>query len=186
MNPHIPLEIFLPPSPSYSHIHALVTNDHHGLNNGVFFLRVHEWSVFLLSSTLSYPIYNPDTALRFHDQTAMGELLLLPRFANNTMHVPQRWFNAYTGYRGEGHPDPLKPQTKVRKNSVKEGDVLAHFAGHPKVRAERMAIWLDVAERHLPQWELELEKTTYLEEIKRFWERDAKGEKKRAASGKMF
>jgi len=102
------------------------------------------------------------------------------------MHVPQRWFNAYTGYRGEGHPDPLKPQTKFRKNSVREGDVLAHFAGHPKVRAERMAIWLDVVDKHLSTWEMPLDKTGYLEEIDRFWKNDAKEEGKRAKSGKPF
>jgi hypothetical protein len=102
------------------------------------------------------------------------------------MHVPQRWFNAYTGYRGEGHPDPLKPQTKFRKNSVKEGDVLAHFAGHPRVRAERMAIWLDVVDKHLSIWEIPLEKTEYKEEIDKFWKVDAKLEAKRAKSGKPF
>lgn len=75
MNPYIPLEIFLPPEPEWSHINALVTNDHHGLNNGVFFLRVHEWSVWLMAATVAWKIYKPDVPLRFHDQSALGELL---------------------------------------------------------------------------------------------------------------
>jgi hypothetical protein len=75
MNPHIPLEIFLPPEPEWSHIHALVTNDHHGLNNGVFFLRVHEWSVWLMAATVAWKIYKPNVPLHFHDQTALGHLL---------------------------------------------------------------------------------------------------------------
>ncbi len=69
---------------------------------------------------------------------------------------------------------------------MKEGDLLAHFAGHPKVRAERMAIWLDVAEKHLPMWEIPLEETSYKKEIKKFWERDARNEAQRAVSGKQF
>jgi hypothetical protein len=75
MNPNIPLEIFLPPEPEWSHINALVTNDHHGLNNGVFFLRVNEWSVWLMAATVAWKIYKPDIPLRFHDQTALGFLL---------------------------------------------------------------------------------------------------------------
>lgn len=75
MNPHIPLEIFLPPEPAWSHINALVTNDHHGLNNGVFFLRVHEWSVWLMAATVAWKVYKPEVPLRFHDQTALGHLL---------------------------------------------------------------------------------------------------------------
>ena len=64
--------------------------------------------------------------------------------------------------------------------------MLAHFAGHPKVRAERMAIWLDVVDKHLSTWEMPLDKTGYLEEIDRFWKNDAKEEGKRAKSGKPF
>jgi len=75
MNPNVPLEIFLPPEPEWSHINALVTNDHHGLNNGVFFLRVNEWSVWLMAATVAWKIYKPDIPLRFHDQTALGILL---------------------------------------------------------------------------------------------------------------
>jgi hypothetical protein len=102
------------------------------------------------------------------------------------MHVPQRWFNAYTSYRGESPGDPRKPQTKVHKNYVREGDVLVHFAGHPKDRVERMAIWLNFMDEHSPIWELPLEKTEYVEEIRTFWEKDAKKEVRRAKSGKAF
>ena len=64
--------------------------------------------------------------------------------------------------------------------------MLAHFAGHPKVRAERMAIWLDVADKHLPQWEIPLEKTGYEKEIKKFWKKDAVKESQVAFSGKQM
>jgi hypothetical protein len=72
MNPKIPLEIFLPPEEEWNHIHALVTNDHRGLNNGVFFLRVHEWSVWLMTACLGTEIFDPEIELEFGDQSAMG------------------------------------------------------------------------------------------------------------------
>ncbi len=103
------------------------------------------------------------------------------RFRKNIMHVPQRWFNAYAGYRGETNglfADPLSPQTKEQANSIKEGDLLVHHAGHKSLRAQRMSPWMDVAEQHLPQWELDLERTTYEQEIADFWKNEAPKERK--------
>lgn len=42
-----------------------------------------------------------------------------------------------------------------------------------------MAPWMDVAEQHLPQWELELEETTYQQEIADFWKTEAPEESQR-------
>jgi hypothetical protein len=97
------------------------------------------------------------------------------------MHVPQRWFNAYAGNRGETNglfADPLEPQSKVKLNSIKEGDLLVHHAGHKSLRAQRMSPWMDVAEQHLPQWELDLNETTYVQEIEAFWKNEAPKERK--------
>ena len=74
MNPKLPLEIFLPPS-QWSQVHLLVTNDLNGLNDGIFFLRVHEWSLWFLSTVLAFTYYRPDVDLRYGEQTAM-ELLI--------------------------------------------------------------------------------------------------------------
>ncbi|PYH96559.1 hypothetical protein BO71DRAFT_417747 [Aspergillus ellipticus CBS 707.79] len=41
MNPNMPLETFLPP-PELSHTHLMLTEDWNGMNNGVFFIRVHQ------------------------------------------------------------------------------------------------------------------------------------------------
>lgn len=72
MNSKIPLEIFLPASgPEWPLIHCLITNDLGGLNNGVYFLRVHEWSVWLMSAVLAVAIYDPKVYLKFNDQSAM-------------------------------------------------------------------------------------------------------------------
>ena len=184
MNPKIPLDIFLPPSEdkAWSHVHLVVTNDHRGLNNGVFFLRVHEWSVWLMNSCLNTQIHQPDLDLEFGDQSALQYWLHeVENFKNNTIHVPQRWFNAYAGYRGaetDLFADPLQPSYKYKVNSVKEGDLLVHHAGHKSLRAQRMLPWLEAAEQHLPSWELQLEETDYSKEIAEFWAKDAKHEGK--------
>ncbi|KIV90642.1 hypothetical protein PV10_07925 [Exophiala mesophila] len=182
MNPKIPLEIFLPPKENWSHIHAIVTNDHRGLNNGVFFLRVHEWSVWFMTACLGTEIFDPDIDLQFGDQSAMGMWVKEDRFRPNIMHVPQRWFNAYAGYRGDNlgqYSDPLAPPTKFKANSIKEGDLLVHHAGNKALRTQRMSPWMDIAEQHLPQWELDLDDTGYEQEIRDFWEVEAPKEEKR-------
>lgn len=74
MNSNIPLEIFVPPA-EFSHIHHVVANDLNGLNAGVFFLRVHEWSMWYLSAVMSYTNYHPDRPLRYSEQTAMEWLI---------------------------------------------------------------------------------------------------------------
>lgn len=74
VNAQIPLEIFVPP-PEYSHIHHLVSSDLNGLNAGVFFLRVHPWSLRYLSAIISYSDFHPDKWLRYQEQTAMEWLV---------------------------------------------------------------------------------------------------------------
>lgn len=54
MNYKIPLEIFLLPPTLYPHVNCVVTDDHRWLNNGGFFLRVNDWSVWLMTAVLGY------------------------------------------------------------------------------------------------------------------------------------
>jgi len=157
LNPHIPADIFLPP-PGWDHIHCLVCNDWNGLNNGVFLIRVHSWSVDLLAAVVSYPYYKPDEKLEFRDQSAMAELLKTPKFLKHTATVPQRWFNAYQGEVNE----TLAPF------QVRRGDLLVHFAGVGD-RAARMEYWLTRVEEHDPEWEIELKYTSYPSEVKNYW-----------------
>jgi hypothetical protein len=66
MNPHIPLDAFLPPEPEFAHINLLVTKDRNGLNNGVFFVRVSEWGL---------KMYMPDLQLKYTEQSGMEEVI---------------------------------------------------------------------------------------------------------------
>ncbi|RDW59470.1 hypothetical protein BP6252_12557 [Coleophoma cylindrospora] len=173
MNYKIPLEIFLPPR-THSHINCMVTNDHRGLNNGVFFLRVCDWSVWLMTACLGYQNAGcrPPGKLRTEDQGALENLISEDQFSNNTIHVPQRWFNAFAGYRDS----TLLKTTKEKPNSVTEGDLLVHFAGNKQTRIDTMTKWLRLSEKHLPAWELDLKDTWYRKDIKRFWESNSTSE----------
>ncbi|KAG9516906.1 glycosyltransferase family 34 protein, partial [Aureobasidium melanogenum] len=162
LNPYVPLEIFLPPSPQFDDVHLLVTNDWNGLNNGVFPVRVNQWAVELFSAIISSRYYKPDQDLTFRDQSAMNTLLKDKKFAAHTVDAPQRWFNAYQGE----HNETLAPY------QVRRGDFLVHFAGVIN-RDERILFWLDRAEQHLPDWEMEVQHTSYPAEVKDFWNQKA-------------
>ncbi|KAI5239871.1 hypothetical protein E4T42_08542 [Aureobasidium subglaciale] len=162
LNPYVPLEIFLPPSPQFDDIHLLVTNDWNGLNNGVFPVRVNQWAVELFSAIISSRYYKPGQDLTFRDQSAMDTLLKNKKFAAHTVEAPQRWFNAYQGE----HNETLAPY------QVRRGDFLVHFAGVIN-RDERILFWLDRAEQHLPDWEMEVQHTSYPAEVKDFWNQKA-------------
>jgi hypothetical protein len=75
MNPNLPLEMFIPPS-GLEDIHLLTTNDRNGLNNGVFFFKVNQWSLKFFSAALAFGHYNPDVKLKYTEQSAMEEVLL--------------------------------------------------------------------------------------------------------------
>ena len=78
MNPNVPLEVFLPPpekevggNRTGRDVNLIVTNDRHGLNNGVFFLRVSEWAVRFLSASLSLREWDAHVTLKYSEQSAM-------------------------------------------------------------------------------------------------------------------
>ncbi|TKX23058.1 galactosyl transferase-like protein 2 [Elsinoe australis] len=187
MNPNIPLEAFLPPRKAWSHINLVCTNDHNGLSNGVFFLRVHPWAVDLFTTILSIKKYEPGLDLEFEEQTAMELWILSDAYRKNVMHVPQRWFNADVGeWNGilarSGKPETIDPPKKYKKrNTFHQGDLLVHHTvRHKKTKQEHMARWLEVAESQQSDWEPELKTTGLDKEIKQFWETEAKNEELRA------
>lgn len=57
---------------------------------------------------------------------------------------------------------------KYKANSINEGDLHVHHAGHKSLRAQWMMPWIEAAEQHLSSWELDLSDTTYQQEIADF------------------
>jgi len=174
-NPNIPLDIFLPPE-EFPHLHLLVTADPHGLNNGIFFLKVHPWSVALLSAVIAYPIFRPDQKLKYRDQSALEALVKDRKFGRNSAILPQRWFNAYQAERDGSRTLPFQ---------FMPGDLLVHFPGVPD-RGASMKHYIDLAEHHSPAWEISLESTNYLNETKEFWAEQQRALTKRRRKAERF
>lgn len=159
LNPYVPIETFLPPSGTeFDDVYLMYSNDWNGLNNGVFPIRVNQWSANFFAAIVSYRHYKPEVPLQFRDQSAMNNLMQEPAFAKHVLQVPQRWFNAYQGE----HNETLQPF------SVRRGDLLVHFAGVIP-REERMEHWLERAEQHLDDWEMPVKSTSYPQEARDFW-----------------
>jgi galactosyl transferase GMA12/MNN10 family len=107
MNPHTPLDIFLPPNshPELSTVNLLMAANWDGLNSGAFGIRVHPWSVSFMSAVLAYPIYESERMKHdaFRDQSAFQWLLQAPdsplaatplQGREHWAEVPMRWFNS--------------------------------------------------------------------------------------------
>lgn len=107
-NPNIRLETFLP-NEKMNKIHFIVADDRAGLQAGVFFIRVHEWSLSFLMRAMTYCYYNKKF-LKYHDQSAINNVLTEYNEEKHYVVVPQEWFN--TNY--------------VR---LKKGDFLLHLMG---------------------------------------------------------
>jgi hypothetical protein len=75
MNPQISLDIFIPPSPEFDYVNLLETHDRHGLNNGVFLIKINDWSVKLLTAVLAFHHFRPVVELKYSEQSALDEML---------------------------------------------------------------------------------------------------------------
>jgi hypothetical protein len=155
MNKEIPLHIFEPPS-DYQHINYIAARDWNGLNAGVLILRVHPWTVTLLTRTMAYKHYHPDESYVFEEQTILARLTENdPEFHNEAIYMPRPWFNAYF----------------YGMHEVKPGMLLSHFA-HPDFKWH-MYEWLKVAHEEdgsdNPVYQKPVEETEYPDEIKKFW-----------------
>lgn len=143
-------------------VFALVTADHQGLNNGIFYLKVHPSSLDLLTRIADYPLAHPDEDLGwFGEQAAMERVIHLVETQLKDQSslpgiawVPREWFNTFEFEHGfEGKP----------------GHFMVHFAGLAETRISHMANWLDELQRNQIKWEIPLEDTFYADAVSKFW-----------------
>jgi len=125
VNPNIKLETFLPPLIN-DEIHLIISKDDNGLNAGIFFLRVHTWSLSFMMRSSVYTYYNKPRLLFYSDQASMNNVLVENESdKEHYILVPQKWFNMYL-------------------NKVEPGYFLIHFAGivSKEERAKEVRIYL--------------------------------------------
>ncbi|KAH7303961.1 galactosyl transferase GMA12/MNN10 family-domain-containing protein [Stachybotrys elegans] len=151
------------------YIHLVATKDWNGLNNGIFLLRVHHWSIDLFSAIMALRYYRPDEKLPFTEQSAMGILLEEPRFQQNVTWVPQWWFNAYPPGEKDFEGNATAPRNEYQ---ARKGDFLVHFAGRGD-RDKVMEPWLANAESIGGEWELEPQLRDIDAEIREFWDTES-------------
>lgn len=178
LNSEMPLEMFLPPEGNrWAHINLLVSNDLNGLNDGTFFVRVCEWSVYLFAAGLSFPLYRPKAKLRLDEQSALQMVLQYDKYKNNTLHVPQEWFNAYHNY---GHDEGIPPEWLYNFRESVPGDLLVHFPGWSGDTQ------VDIIDKYLgkvgwtgsekKKWNIQFSDTKYAKDIPEWWKVNAERE----------
>ncbi|KAF2103390.1 hypothetical protein NA57DRAFT_18268, partial [Rhizodiscina lignyota] len=156
MNQQIPLEIFEPPS-DFSHINWIAGRDWNGLNAGVLMIRVCQWSLNLMTRTMTYKHYHQDEDYVFEEQSIFARLTEKDEeFKKEMIYVPRSWFNAYF----------------YQLQEAKPGILLSHFP-HPDFKWH-IYEWLkildaDKDEQYNPVYNKPYEETDYPKEIKRFW-----------------
>ena len=155
LNPQIPLEIFLPPD-DFNRVYFLGTHDDDGFSTGVFFLRVHEWSVRMLIEALSI------RKIEFGDspnkgQRALDEALRSDQFRDHVLYQPRSWYNAYSLGANEFEGKP--------------GDLLVHFHGLAGDKWSAMADTVNNTSELRRTWSVALEQTSYRKEVDEYWNR---------------
>jgi len=103
-NPNIKLETFLPPMEK-NDLHLIISSDNNGINAGIFFLRVHPWSLSYMNRSVSYAFTHQASFIYYSDQTSMNNVLFESNGSENEHFaiVPQKWFNMYVAETTPGY-----------------------------------------------------------------------------------
>lgn len=147
---------FLPPD-DFSQYHFLAAKDWNGLNAGVFFIRVHQWSVDFMTEVMAEPLLKPNIEHLFLEQGDMARVLEKPKYRDNVVYQPRIWYNIYS----KGTADAEDPEVVL-------GDMQVHFPGLAN-KQESMSYWLDMVEK-TEAWTVPLHETEYPGQVEEFWE----------------
>jgi hypothetical protein len=196
MNPQIPLDIFIPPSPEFSDVNMLDTHDRHGLNNGCFLIRVSPWAIKLLSGVIAYHNFRPEVELKYTEQSALEAMIndvsqpllppsipVSPHHTTNFQsphptHIPPSqtyWGSSVVQvpqYWFNAYSSPLSKDRPPRKHEFRPGGLQIHFAGNRDgKRPERMETWMSIADKAVPPYDVPVEETSLPRDIEKFWKR---------------
>lgn len=159
LNPQIPLEVFLPQEPAFDDVHLLATHDDaRELDNGVFFLRVNEWSARMLLEVLSMPSDTPGLQESGRkDRFALSEVIRGASYRDNVFYQPRNWYNAYA--------------FSANTSEYRHGDMQLHFHGLGGDKWSGLSNTLNLLSSTPADFSVPLRKTTYRAEIDAYWER---------------
>ena len=156
LNPGVPWTLFLPP-PEFDDIHFLGSRDQNGFNAGMFMIRVHEWSVTMLSEVVALRTLHPDINLDFYDQSAIAWVNHRTGYQEHCLFQPHNWWNAF-GLQGDPVPTDF---------------FTLHFAGVDccggDAKGTIMSRWLDRLDNNPDEWHKPLGNMTLPGEVSKYW-----------------
>ena len=161
LNPNVQWEIFLPPD-TFPDISFMATKNVDGFNAGIFFIRVDEWSVEILSDAYALRRLRPEIDINGNiEQNALKYLFGQEPNKKHVLYQPQLWYNGFKGI-------------EYAQTDIGEGDLLVHFAGinhdyEKDKKHEVMTQWFAKIGERPDEWQVPLEKTKYPKEIEAFW-----------------
>ncbi|KAF1944087.1 hypothetical protein EJ02DRAFT_452703 [Clathrospora elynae] len=113
--------------------HLLVNDDLNGLKDGLFIVRVNNWTINLFIAVLTFRHYKPEVDLPFTEQSAMEHVLSAQQFRDQARYVPQHWFNAYENF-GRRRSSKGKALMNYRKSKYGEKTIWCTFQETPTRR----------------------------------------------------
>ncbi|KAK3176117.1 hypothetical protein OEA41_007439 [Lepraria neglecta] len=135
-------------------------HDWNGFNCGVFFLRVNEWSVNLLTAATALRLLRPELNMvqrgPNYEQDAMVWVLEQQEHLKHVIYQPREWFNLF-----ELHHD----QNTLK---YKPGDLLMHAVG-AQDKYQAMGHWLDRLDNSPEELQLQLSNISLKGDVDRFW-----------------
>ena len=163
INPNVPWEVFLPPTDdeSFSDVKILATKDVSGFNAGLFFCRIDEWVVDVLTDSYALPRLYPEVQISGNiEQNAMKWIFSQRKQKKHIVYQPMLWYNWFSQ---SGRPD-----------AEAKGDMLVHFSGinhegEGQMKKDVMETWFNKIQNDLNAWHVPLEETRYPKDVPAFW-----------------
>ncbi|KAG8530675.1 uncharacterized protein KY384_004030 [Bacidia gigantensis] len=170
LNTEIPWETFLPPKDAlFSNINMLVTKDGEDFTDGIFFIRVCEWSLEAISSAIAFPNLQPQEYITL--ATGGGSTLQWafdrPHFRKHRMYQPQHWWNEHEHVHKQPTNDSAEDESETE--SVMKGVINMHFPQKQANREKSVEWWLTELQQSPKEFVIALDDTKYEKEIDDFW-----------------
>lgn len=164
LNPNVPWETFLPPTDNdlFSDIKILGTIDDEGFNAGMFYCRVDEWVIDVLTDSYAMPRLHPEIEISGNiEQNAMKWIFNKEQNKKHIVYQPLTWYNSFASHE--------------RPDSEMKGDMMIHFSGinHDNEGHKKKAVmdtWFGKLQDDPDAWNVPLEQTRYPTEVAAFWD----------------
>ena len=159
VNSNVQWDVFLPPEEDFSDINVVATKDWNGFNAGVFFLRVTEWTLKMLSQVVGYKMLRPEVELGPNvEQACFRHVFTHDGYREPVVYFPPEYFNTFE--QSWGAMPPFDP-----------GEILIHMSGMKGDKYAAMQGYFKTLDDTPEKLQIPYEKTFYPAAIKNFWAR---------------